>query len=108
LHQFFVPIILISLFKIFYLFHFSIYYPCSYVIEAAFKFYNPYFSIFSPEIEKMVSEVSPDSLKSYINTLVVAFGARSTLSTQSDKTKGIGAARNWVPRGGWCPTNRNM
>ena len=33
----------------------------------------------------MVSEVSPDSLKSYINTLV-AFGARSTLSTQSDKT----------------------
>jgi len=48
-----------------------------------------------PEIEQMVSEVSADSLKSYINTLV-AFGTRSTLSTQSDKTKGIGAARNWV------------
>ena len=48
-----------------------------------------------PEIAKMVSEVSSDSLKSYINTLV-AFGTRSTLSTQADKTKGIGAARNWV------------
>ena len=48
-----------------------------------------------PEIAQMVSEVSADSLKSYINTLV-AFGTRSTLSTQTDKTKGIGAARNWV------------
>ncbi|MEO6836895.1 MAG: M28 family metallopeptidase [Ginsengibacter sp.] len=48
-----------------------------------------------PEIAKMVSEVSSDSLKSYINTLVT-FGTRSTLSTQADKTKGIGAARNWV------------
>jgi len=48
-----------------------------------------------PEIEQMVSEVSADSLKSYINTLV-AFDTRSTLSIQSDKTKGIGAARNWV------------
>ena len=48
-----------------------------------------------PEITKMVSEVSSDSLKSYINTLV-SFGTRSTLSTQTDKTKGIGAARNWV------------
>ena len=45
-----------------------------------------------PEIEQMVSEVSADSLKSYTNTLV-AFGTRSTLSTQSDKTRGIGAAR---------------
>ncbi|MDQ2720386.1 MAG: M28 family metallopeptidase [Bacteroidota bacterium] len=48
-----------------------------------------------PEIEKMVSEVSPDSLKSYINTLV-AFGTRNTLSTQTDLKRGIGAARNWV------------
>lgn len=48
-----------------------------------------------PEIAKMVSEVSSDSLKSYISTLV-AFGTRSTSSTQTDKTKGIGAARNWV------------
>jgi len=48
-----------------------------------------------PEIEKMVAEVSPDSLRSYINTLV-GFGTRNTLSTQTDNKKGIGAARNWV------------
>ena len=48
-----------------------------------------------PEIEKMVSEVSSDSLHSYINTLV-SFGTRNTLSTQTDQKKGIGAARNWV------------
>ena len=47
------------------------------------------------EIAKMVSEVSPDSLQSYINTLV-AFGTRNTLSTQTDAKSGIGAARNWV------------
>ena len=48
-----------------------------------------------PEIAQMVSEVSPDSLRSYINTLV-AFGTRNTLSTQTDFKKGIGAARNYV------------
>jgi len=48
-----------------------------------------------PEIEKMVKEVSPDSLKSYITTLV-SFGTRNTLSTQTDPKRGIGAARNWV------------
>jgi len=47
------------------------------------------------EIEQMVNEVSPDSLRSYINTLV-AFGTRNTLSTQTDNKRGIGAARNWV------------
>ena len=48
-----------------------------------------------PEIEQMVKEVSSDSLKSYINKLV-SFGTRSTLSTVTDKKKGIGAAREWV------------
>ena len=48
-----------------------------------------------PEISQMVTEVSPDSLQSYINTLV-AFGTRNTLSAQTDSRKGIGAARNWV------------
>ncbi|HEU5365651.1 MAG TPA: M20/M25/M40 family metallo-hydrolase, partial [Hanamia sp.] len=48
-----------------------------------------------PEIAQMVSEVSADSLQSYINTLV-AFGTRNTLSTQTDLKTGIGAARNWV------------
>lgn len=48
-----------------------------------------------PEISQMVNEVSPDSLRSYINTLV-AFGTRNTLSSQTDSKRGIGAARNWV------------
>ena len=47
------------------------------------------------QIEKMVKEVSADSLKSYIYKLV-SFGTRNTLSTQSDPKRGIGAARNWV------------
>jgi Peptidase family M28 len=48
-----------------------------------------------PLIEKMVKEVSADSLKSYI-TKLVSFGTRNTLSTQTNPTRGIGAARNWV------------
>src|SRR5450631_3654843 len=48
-----------------------------------------------PLIEKMVKEVSADSLQSYIKSLV-AFGTRSTLSTQTDPAKGIGASRLWV------------
>jgi hypothetical protein len=47
-----------------------------------------------PEIEAMVKEVSPDSLRSYINHLV-SFGTRNTLSAQTGN-KGIGASRNWV------------
>ena len=48
-----------------------------------------------PEIEQMVKEVNPDSLRSYINTLV-SFGTRNTLSTQKSKTRGIGAARTYI------------
>ena len=47
------------------------------------------------EIEIMVKEISPDSLQSYIKTLV-AFGTRNTLSNQSSIARGIGVARNWV------------
>ena len=47
------------------------------------------------EIEKMVSEVSRDSLDAYVRKLV-SFGTRNTLSTQKDPRRGIGAARNWV------------
>jgi len=47
------------------------------------------------EIDQMVKEVSPDSLKIYIKTLV-AFGTRNTLSTQLNPQRGIGAARSWV------------
>src|SRR5882724_93197 len=48
-----------------------------------------------PQIEKMVNEVSKDSLQSYIKKMV-SFGTRSTLSTQTDLSRGIGAARKWV------------
>lgn len=48
-----------------------------------------------PQIEKMVSEVSKDSLQSYIKKLV-SFGTRNTLSTQTEANRGIGAAREWV------------
>jgi hypothetical protein len=48
-----------------------------------------------PQIEKMVSEISKDSLESYIRKMV-SFGTRNTLSTQKDPKRGIGAARNWV------------
>lgn len=47
------------------------------------------------DIDKMVKSVNADSLKSYI-TKMVSFGTRSTISDTKSKTKGIGAARNWV------------
>jgi hypothetical protein len=46
-------------------------------------------------IEQMVKQVSADSLKSYINKMV-SFGTRNTLSSTTDKGRGIGAAREWV------------
>jgi hypothetical protein len=47
------------------------------------------------EIEQMVKEISSDSLQSYI-TKLASFGTRSTLSTTTDKKRGIGAAREWA------------
>jgi hypothetical protein len=47
------------------------------------------------EISNMIKEVNADSLQSYIKTMV-AFGTRSTVSSTTDKKKGIGAAREWV------------
>ena len=48
-----------------------------------------------PTIEQMVKEISPDSLRSYIQTMV-NFGTRNTLSTQTESSRGIGAARLYV------------
>jgi hypothetical protein len=48
-----------------------------------------------PQIEAMVREVSADSLRSYVAKMV-SFGTRHTLSSTTDKKRGIGAARNWV------------
>lgn len=70
------------------------------ILLVTFIFFNT--SLFSqtivqrdPAIEQMVKEVSSDSLKSYIHQLV-GYGTRSTISTQTDRKKGIGAARNYV------------
>lgn len=48
-----------------------------------------------PTIEKMVLQISSDSLQSYIHQLV-AFGTRQVMSTLTEKQRGIGAARLWV------------
>ena len=48
-----------------------------------------------PEIESMVKEISADSLRAYIQAMV-NYGTRNTLSTQADKKRGIGAARQYV------------
>ena len=48
-----------------------------------------------PTIEQMVKEISPDSLRNYIQTMV-NFGTRNTLSTQAETKRGIGAARLYV------------
>lgn len=48
-----------------------------------------------PLIAEMVSQVSADSLQSYVRQLV-SYGTRNTLSSITDRERGIGAARNWV------------
>ncbi|HYF33047.1 MAG TPA: M20/M25/M40 family metallo-hydrolase [Chitinophagaceae bacterium] len=48
-----------------------------------------------PVIEKLAAEVNADSLRSYILKLV-SFGTRSTLSSTTHPTRGIGASREWV------------
>ncbi|MBX3289104.1 MAG: M20/M25/M40 family metallo-hydrolase [Acidobacteria bacterium] len=47
------------------------------------------------EVEKMIKEVSAESVEAYIRKLV-SFGTRNTLSTQNDPKRGIGAARDWI------------
>lgn len=47
------------------------------------------------QIAKMVADVSPDSLRAHI-TKLVSYGTRNTLSSVTDKKRGIGAARNWI------------
>lgn len=46
-------------------------------------------------IESMVTNISKDSLESYISKMV-SFGTRHTLSSQTNNKRGIGAARNYV------------
>mgnify|MGYP003582268184 CR=1 FL=1 len=47
------------------------------------------------EIKKMISEIKAENLEATIHKLV-SFGTRHTLSDPKSKTKGIGAAQQWV------------
>lgn len=48
-----------------------------------------------PQIQKMLKEVSAKNIEASIRKLV-SFGTRNTLSEQDSKTRGIGAARDWI------------
>jgi hypothetical protein len=48
-----------------------------------------------PRIEKLVAAVSEQRLRE-LDTRLVSFGTRNTLSDQTSTTRGIGAARNWI------------
>jgi len=48
-----------------------------------------------PEIKKMIAEIKAENLEATVRKLV-SFGTRHTLSDTKSKTKGIGAAQQWV------------
>ena len=48
-----------------------------------------------PRIEQVLAQVSPERLKATIDTLA-SFGTRHTLSSQTDSSRGIGAAAQWI------------
>jgi hypothetical protein len=49
----------------------------------------------TPEIPKIVSEISARNIEATIRKLV-SFGTRNTLSEQNNPNRGIGAARDWL------------
>ena len=49
----------------------------------------------NPETAQIVREIDARNIESSIRKLV-SFGTRNTLSSQSDPTRGIGAARDWL------------
>ena len=49
----------------------------------------------NPQIEKIVSEISPTNIEATIRKLV-SFGTRHTYSDPDNPTRGIGAARRWI------------
>jgi hypothetical protein len=48
-----------------------------------------------PQIAKLVASISEERLATLVHTLA-AFGTRNTLSDTTSKTRGIGAARQWI------------
>lgn len=49
----------------------------------------------SEELASMLARVDPARIEATIKKLV-SFGTRHTLSTQTSKTRGVGAARDWI------------
>lgn len=49
----------------------------------------------SKDLKKILSQISPKRIEATIRKLV-SFGTRHTLSTQTNATYGIGAARDWI------------
>jgi Zn-dependent M28 family amino/carboxypeptidase len=49
----------------------------------------------NPQIQKIVSEISPKNIETIIRKLV-SFGTRHSLSDTQSETRGIGAARRWI------------
>jgi len=49
----------------------------------------------NPDIARLVGEVSPARLETYVRTLA-SFGTRHSLSATDDPKRGIGAARRWI------------
>lgn len=47
------------------------------------------------ELRRILREVDPDRIQAIVERLA-AFGTRHTLSSQTDPTRGIGAAREWI------------
>ncbi|MEO8344780.1 MAG: M28 family metallopeptidase [Betaproteobacteria bacterium] len=48
-----------------------------------------------PEIARLIREISPARLETYVRTLA-GFGTRHSLSNPDDPKRGIGAARRWI------------
>jgi hypothetical protein len=64
--------------------------PAIFALSSAISAQKP-----DPEIRKMIGEVSAKKLEATIHKLVT-FGTRNTLSSQTDPSRGIGAARDWI------------
>ncbi|TFW34476.1 M20/M25/M40 family metallo-hydrolase [Massilia horti] len=56
---------------------------------------GPDVSRHQPQIDKIVAEISPKRIETYIHKLV-GFETRHTMSDTTSDTRGIGAARRWI------------
>jgi hypothetical protein len=56
---------------------------------------EPAMSTHQPDIDKIVAEISPQRIESYVRKLA-SFHTRHTMSETASDTHGIGAARRWI------------